>query len=169
MDPNQEHRERCAVCGRPLKERQSKFCSKICSNKRKAEKKRAKARKAGQPDYGAFVNAVKQPVSVKIAESLGMTHEEMCEAAAVDIEKGNLIGFYRDGELRAFGTPLAPGEKPAYKEERDRMTPAERHQARKERETELRERHRVRRKRQKRARQERRRAESEQVQPQAAE
>lgn len=175
MDPNQERREKCAVCGRPLKAHQSKYCSRVCGEVRKRQKQRSRARKRGEPDYGAFLRKVSQPVSVTVAAGLGLTVDELRKAAQDDIDKGELIGFYRDGELVAFGTALAEGELPMELQRRKAMTGAERHAERKQREVLLRERHRERRRRQRknaRARAaERRRAETsdlEETQPSAA-
>jgi predicted nucleic acid-binding Zn ribbon protein len=175
MDPNLERREKCAVCSRPLKPNKTKFCSRVCSEVRKRQKKRARARQHGEPDYGAFWRKVRQPVGVGIAEGLGLTVDELREFAQEEIDRGELVGFYRDGELRAFGVPLAEGELPMELDRRKAMTGAERHAERKRREAGLRESHRERRRRQRknqRARaSERRRAESsgsEEMQPQAA-
>lgn len=171
MDPNLERRANCAVCGRPLKPDKTKYCSRVCSEARKRQKKRGRARKRGEPDYGAFWRKVRQPVSVAVAEGLGLTVEELRQFAQEEIDRGELIGFYRDGELVSFGTPLAEGELPMELERRQAMTGAERHAERKRRESELRERHRERRRRQRKNQRARARAESsdpEATQPQAA-
>lgn len=158
MDPGQQKRERCLMCPRKLKGHQTKYCSKTCARRRVQQKKRARDRELGRPDWIAFERSVRAPVGVSIAEGIGLTVEQLRAFAQEEIDRGNLIGFYRDGELRSFGRPLDEGELPLYVENQRKLTAAQRHRERIEREKVHKERHRERRRRQRRNRAARRAA-----------
>lgn len=158
MDPGQQKRERCLMCPTKLKAHQTTYCSKTCARRRIQQKKRARDRELGRPDYTAFRRSVRDPVSLSVAEGIGLTVEELRRFAQEEIDRGNLIGFYRDGDLRLFGRPLAEGELPLYIENQRKLTQAERHRERVERERVHRERHREQRRRKRRNRAARRAA-----------
>lgn len=125
---------KCAVCRGGLPAGRTVYCSQVCQARRKKRKYRQR-----HPEhhryFREFLSRVRDPLPVEDLEAQSILSGEAFQAKLrLLVERGTLLRWPLEGEVRAVGVPLREGEVAGYvQRRRERPEPRERWEERERR------------------------------------